>query len=485
MNVLHYTDPFLAMDRIIGLSIRIISTLTELLRNALLAQTSSSVHDLSSKHRQTQPRLKAAPALTPVPPPDTPPKVPKPTRYGLEWKQSMWELEPRWTIEPDIADMQAVVKEELGSAEDCEVTFLDQGAFNKIYRVSCGTHAFILRISLPVDPFYKTESEVATLRFMREYGRIPVPAVKAFNSCATNPIGFEWILMELMPGVSLQDRWPELSWTAKERIVEQLASYYSTMSRYALNGIGNIYPEWRQSDLSAPEVSRIVSMPFFWGDHVMHPIPRGPFKSSHDWVAARLSLYEEDAKQMLQAKDQERHDDAKRSLSIVNRLQKLLPRVFPKGPKGHEVETILLHNDLNLSNILVDEDGQLTAILDWEAVTAVPLWKAYDFPKALDGPRREEKPLPENYGNDEDGELTAIYWEDLEEYEMTMLRQVFRTEAARLIPGWVKTYWASQPQRDFDFAIDNFDDLLVRRSVLTWIDEMEAGGSVSNLTNPD
>ena len=52
------------------------------------------------------------------------------------------------------------------------ITYLAEGAFNKLYTVSASTDpspkakAYVFRVSLPVEPFYKTTNEVATLAYI-------------------------------------------------------------------------------------------------------------------------------------------------------------------------------------------------------------------------------------------------------------------------------------------------------------------------------
>jgi aminoglycoside phosphotransferase len=67
-----------------------------------------------------------------------------------------------------------------------------------------------MRVSLPVDPRYKTESEVATTEFVRQKTSLPVPRIIAFDS-HENELGFEWILMDMMPGLTLRKRWRKMS----------------------------------------------------------------------------------------------------------------------------------------------------------------------------------------------------------------------------------------------------------------------------------
>jgi aminoglycoside phosphotransferase (APT) family kinase protein len=82
-----------------------------------------------------------------------------------------------------------------------------------------------MRITLPVDPSNKTNSEVATNNFVRQNTDIPVPKIFAFDDSRDNELGFEWILMEMLPGATLERKWRKLSKDAKRDLVKQVAKY--------------------------------------------------------------------------------------------------------------------------------------------------------------------------------------------------------------------------------------------------------------------
>jgi hypothetical protein len=100
----------------------------------------------------------------------------------------------------------------------------------------------------------------------------------------------------------LEDIWISIPWEAKEKLVQQVAVYWSTLFKKQFYNIGNIYPSSEskpfQNDISS-EVKRIVSLPFFREDHIYQNVPRGLFRSSNDWITARLLLYENDCKSTL------------------------------------------------------------------------------------------------------------------------------------------------------------------------------------------
>lgn len=77
-----------------------------------------------------------------------------------------------------------------------------------------------MRVSLPVDPHNETMSEVSTIDFVRQNTDIPVPGIIAFDASNDNEVGFEWILMELMPGRPLAMRWRQLSTATKQQLIK-------------------------------------------------------------------------------------------------------------------------------------------------------------------------------------------------------------------------------------------------------------------------
>ncbi|OAF60260.2 hypothetical protein VC83_02768 [Pseudogymnoascus destructans] len=142
-------------------------------------------------------------------------------------------------------------------------------------------------------------------------------------------------------------------------------------------------PTWTlEPDLEAAKqivksVDRIVSMHFFWGDHIHQDVSRGPFSSTRNWMDARLALSEHDCRSTLtkysdrngiDTDDEDALDDAQRTLNIVNRLKALVGQIFSIGHLEDE-PSMLFHDDLSQHNILVDDGGALTGVLDWECVS--------------------------------------------------------------------------------------------------------------------
>ncbi|KAK1767543.1 phosphotransferase enzyme family-domain-containing protein [Phialemonium atrogriseum] len=398
---------------------------------------------------------------------------------GLQWVTKTIGLEPTWTLEPDLeAAKQLVESISMIEAGTINMSLLAQGAFNKLCDITMSkkAEALILRVALPVDPRYKTLSEVATMDRMRHNTNVPVPRVLAYEASRANPVGFEWILMAKLPGKPLADAWKSLSYPAKEGLAKRFAAYSSSLFKNQLSGIGNIYTA------SPPKVDWIVSMHFFWGDHIHQDVRRGPFSSSKDWMEARLALSEHDCRSTLakypdrsgiDSDDEDDIDDAQRTLEIIKRLVPLVGQILPIDHLEDE-PSMFFHDDLSRHNILVDDSGALTGVVDWECVSALPRWKACYYPSFLEGPPRDTKPDPTRYQRTAGGEPADLYWEHLMEYELTTLRMVFLGEMARLEPGWVDVFNSSTMQRDLDLAVQNCDNEFIARRIHDWIDDVAA-----------
>lgn len=398
---------------------------------------------------------------------------------GLDWIQKLFGLEPRWTFDPGVDRIKQVLQS-IYPSKTVEATFLAQGAFNKVYEITTDAQPLVMRVSLPVDPHNKTLSEVATLEWVRQNTSLPVPRVVAHEHRRENPVGFEWILMTKVPGRTLADTWRTLHFDVKSSLVRELAAHSASLFRNKLRGVGNIYP-----DSILPDVGRIVSMPYFWGDHILQDVERGPFRSARTWISASLALSEHDCRSILakypdlsnlDSGGEDDVDDATRTLDIIKKLTVLLPNAIPESDESPE-PTVLSHSDLSRHNILVDEQGFLAGILDWECVSALPLWMACNYPSFLEEKPRHTEPDVGRYHREENGELTELYWEHLFQYETTRLRQVYMDTMRHLEPEWVRVFETSQVQRDFEFAVQNCDSEIFAQRINRWADELASGGS--------
>ncbi|KAK4032805.1 altered inheritance of mitochondria protein 9, mitochondrial [Parachaetomium inaequale] len=415
-------------------------------------------------------------------------------RDGLKWDTNRIYPTPCWAREPQLDAIAQVAREALalGHEDRCQVTFYAEGCFNKVYMVETSRGRSLMRVALPVDPGYKTRGEVTTLRWIRRMTHVPVPKVIAFDDTQNNAIGFEWILMELMPGVSAYKRWRKMTMADKIWFTEQVAEFQSQLFRHSLEdakfqSIGTLSSADQGSEPTHgnPKPGRIVANMFFMENHFNYDVPRGPFRSSHDWLSACLALMRQEATETLENDDDEdNREDAEDLLHLATGLTTLLPNIFPRLQDPPE-RTALWHDDLSVWNILVDDDGKITAIIDWESASCKPLWVVAEMPEFLTDPTREEEPIRDEYGDDsnnteEDDDLddegkTDLYWIHLMEYDQTQLRKIYTAKMKELWPQWEIEATHGSLKSDFHRAVRMCDSGWFNGQVEDWIDDMEEG----------
>ncbi|KAI1069136.1 hypothetical protein LB507_006102 [Fusarium sp. FIESC RH6] len=410
-------------------------------------------------------------------------------RPGLLWDESGICTMPLWEHEPKIEGIIKVFLR-LGFAHNrhqLHVSVLGQGAINKAYLVKIreagNEKALVMRVSLPIDPGNKICGEVATVQWLRRYTTLPVPEVINYMASPDDDIGYEWILMSHVPGQTALVEWRKMSMNQKRRLVEQIASYQHELTGQTFDAIGTLR---KVEDKYAP--GQIVDLEFCFGDHFSYNINRGPFHCARDWFQALADIIAMDFEQVLHEEDLDEFDltMTKHYLGIVNRLRQLIPTLFSDTTPER---TVVWHDDLSLSNMIIDEDGNLNGIIDWECISTIPIWAATDTPSFLRSQDRHDEPRPERYyrrapkvdiyGRDDEG-LDDKYWRDLEDYEFTILRAHYDSCRRHHNP-WCKNDLPKDEKLKYDFldAINLCRAQDLGGAVDEWIDELEEGNIIA------
>ncbi|CAH0042635.1 unnamed protein product [Clonostachys rhizophaga] len=346
---------------------------------------------------------------------------------------------PIWPSDPEISIISEIAASVLGLPTDSlSVRFLDDGAYHKVYdisqtNISPTSVAYLFRVAVAVDPVHKMESEMATLEFLRQKTTIPVPKPIAWNSSAANPLGYEWALLEKVPGVDLHDVWLNLPWEKKVNIVESIAGYLAQIWSLDLRfpKIGSLYratfvdqehitntpPSATPANISSISMSRadsafkegfkmgpVVDGAFFSDRRRYLESDRGPYTSCSDWLRARIEIEkeyirtgkllieEQQTMEKLEDADDlaneigiglDKDDDFDTILDTCDGYMRALPLVFPppKTSKLSEARFVLRHCDLRGANIIVHpETFNITGIIDWESTRTVPEWYGLNYP---------------------------------------------------------------------------------------------------------
>ncbi|KAK5095703.1 hypothetical protein LTR70_003372 [Exophiala xenobiotica] len=428
---------------------------------------------------------------------------------GLIWMKS--PVSPA-LVEPDTEAIKSTVAETMSDVgkEHINVTFLAEGALNKVYLVydKKNDKQYVMRVSLPVDPYHKTYAEVSTLKYLRSKTILPVPEVYAYNTSPSNTIGFEWILMSFVPGVTLQSCWFRLTMDEKRDILSQIVAFQADLFAHPFHGIGGLIID----DIGSLVVDRASEDRLWWYNRLHDPCHKGPFSSAQEYLtskvlhmrnetqrdyeremAIRISRQQRtqldptaqtllpsvnDGENAQQDNDEE---DEPHSIPILRNLQRILTR-FPELFRGvlpltnntsaQEI-SILTHADLSANNILIDPNTKkITGIIDWENVLALPLSLACDLPKLLEPNTkpRHEAPDPDKYGD-----YTPGFGKEYHEFQVTELRAYFLEEMHKVCPAWVQEYQKGKDLRDLAQVVALADDYWSANEVAEWLNYFEAG----------
>ncbi|KAF5017715.1 hypothetical protein F66182_10334 [Fusarium sp. NRRL 66182] len=294
-----------------------------------------------------------------------------------------------------------------------------------------------------------------------------------------------------MPGVSAYKKWRKLTTIQKVALVQRVAELQAQIFNHTFSGIGTLTVGDEDQNYQEEQPGKMVSRFYFWGNHFDYDVARGPFRSTYDWLASYLEIIVNDqitAKE--EAEDEEDEEDASFALALARRLADLLPKVFPSLQNPPE-RSVIWHDDMSLSNVLVNEQGDITALLDWECVSALPLWMAAAVPKFLQGSTREEEPKRQNYadecenesstpGDNEEDDLdnegkNELYWIHLMEYEKTQLRQLYHAHMCKLRPGWDAEIEQKALKEDFVGAVFRCGQGFFLKRIAQWIDAIDKG----------
>ena len=363
-------------------------------------------------------------------------------RWRYQWLQG---LVPVCIQDPDTKCIQdtarSYIKSIIPEAKVISTTLLARGTFNLAYNIvaenkTTGFHReYIFRVSLPIWPYYKVESDVATTEFVRHATSIPVPIIYAFDSNPDNKLGFEWMLMEKVQGTPLNDVWGTMEFDNKQGVVRRIASWMAELSRFKFSRIGSIFMRYRQHHINF-YIGPTIHERLFEGDRLVHEVDRGPFRSveafydvlldltqrhindlkhrarhaSEDANSAKLKSDEASssaditrgtqsltldsleavlARADAEDEENEREDGlSKNTLSWLPRdlqsYRTMLPQLCALLHAAEPLNTILMHPDLLEANIFVDNANVPVALIDWERAWLEPTALVDSIPKLLD-----------------------------------------------------------------------------------------------------
>lgn len=241
---------------------------------------------------------------------------------------------------------------------------------------------WLLRIRLPrpgesLTPQQQTaeslvlESEIATMCYVKINSTIPVPAVYGYDTSFTNPLGHPYMFIELIPGTTAMWATMSCSIDQRYRLIRGMARIINELGTMTFPAIGQLRFRNASSDSEQVSVGELVTR----SGHVI-----GPFEMSTDYYCSRMSLLMDQKKRENDtistaittagdSRDYGPESAVDIIMTAVTVAEILRNRSNSEGSAAGPF--ILKHPDLSFQNILVNENFDVVAVLDWSFASVV------------------------------------------------------------------------------------------------------------------
>ncbi|KAK4199166.1 hypothetical protein QBC40DRAFT_228337 [Triangularia verruculosa] len=209
---------------------------------------------------------------------------------------------------------------------------------------------------------YMIKSEAATLGFL-EHTKVPAPILFDYGlESPENPVGIGYILMEKLPGAPLC--WHSATREQRRKVLNQLADIYIDLSRRPFHGLGSLdIPGSSHIGAFAKELTVDLPPCQSWSEHCTRYILRILEMIEQKEIYTRRSV------------------DA---LLIHRFLLDLIPKIEDlTGGQGARFPYYLKHADEKMDHILIDEDYNITGVIDWESAYTAPACVAFNSPMGI------------------------------------------------------------------------------------------------------
>lgn len=248
----------------------------------------------------------------------------------------------------------------------CRVLHTLQGVFNVVYTIQFGDETKVcIRIpkcGRPGSWMYadkeRLRAEALTMQFIARHTIAPIPRIYYFDASLENELGAPFILMEFIEGKRAAYLWSEDNTVhpmslKRRNLLRSTAEAMSCLRDLEFDGFGTL------RFLEGYEDKPIIT--HSWYSYDDSPIFIRHFESRPKAeVAKEFFLQELDGLKV------------RLELPVEDPVVRILSIVVEALPLREDGRGVLIHPDLTLNNVLADDYGNVTGILDWEGVRAVP-----------------------------------------------------------------------------------------------------------------
>ncbi|POS74668.1 hypothetical protein DHEL01_v206936 [Diaporthe helianthi] len=252
------------------------------------------------------------------------------------------------------------------------------GSYNLVFVLQLDKTRMVIRVPAcgksgsltgPAERWLK--SNVQTLKYITANTTIPVPKVYDFDTTADNEIAAPYTAMSFIEGHTVGEIWfrrsgPTSREERRQRILQQLARFMVQLSLLSFDRIGSLSPDPN----GGGDVSVGPSFDFGWtnqGDMTINET--GPIVSSRDWMrcfwASPYTLHPGPGGVIHPGPEGRRDSYFNRgTIQLLKTIGKMIPEQtshFSLAPP-----------DLDYYNVMADERGIITGIIDWDNTQTVP-----------------------------------------------------------------------------------------------------------------
>lgn len=230
---------------------------------------------------------------------------------------------------------------------------------------------------------------------------------------------------------------------------------------------------------------------FFMGNNITYEFPRSRFRFSHDWLKSCLGFARTSETLWETLVDEDEMEDAEeRSWRSPGGCWVPYPKkILCTGPSRANGA---IRSRPQVVKHLGRRQGYLTAIIDWECVSALPLWMTIRVPQFLWNLTREGKPKRDTYADEtpapsvasekkavpdelDNGGKNELYWIHLLEYDQTQLCKIYHDRLRSLWPEWDLQVAESRLEYNFYDAVVSCAIGSYLKAILEWVEGLEAG----------
>ncbi|KAF8213563.1 kinase-like domain-containing protein [Mycena galopus ATCC 62051] len=238
------------------------------------------------------------------------------------------------------------------------------GSFNVVWFIDFADGIqWVFRTPInPTDEWSLTDeksmrSDFIAIQLIQSRTTIPIPPIYDFCATPDNPIGRPYMLMESVKGTQLCELWFDPVWFTEDRrktVFRSLVGFMSQLRVLEFPSIGSL-------DLDPSTNSHVVVPEIIPPSDDTDATVWGPYNTVHAYLMHAI--------ERKTTSTEPRH---KVSLWLLRLFAGALPDHSLDGPPF-----VLSMPDFNFQNIFVNDNGEVTGLIDWDGITVGPRQGGY------------------------------------------------------------------------------------------------------------